>query len=220
MSRGACTGHNVRVYFAMPIFIRGRLNWTTAQSIESVPLTGLTYSVRPNLFSGPQTYELQSDALVVRKGAKTRRVPYGDIKSLRLIDYANFGGRQRQCTLKTDAHGKLKVRSHHYVSLGNFENRSTTFDPFIRELCGCIRTANPDAEFVRGSGSLQIVWSIVLACAVFGWIGWVAAAVEKPSELSDLIGGAAILGIATLLGLQAFAGNKVEQFDPSNPPLR
>jgi len=182
-------------------------------------LTVILHSVRPHLISGQTTYGLDNDALVARNETNAVHIPYADITTVRLIDYPNFGGRQKQCTLTTRAQGKLAIRSHHYVSLGNFEDRSAAFDPFFRELCSRVHAANPRAEFLWGSNALRIVWGIVLACAAFGWLGWTVAAIENPSAISNTIGGAVVLSIASLVGLRAFTKIKVARFDPRDPPL-
>ena len=175
--------------------------------------------MRPHSFARTQIYELEGDGLHVREDGKAeKRVPFAAITSVSLISYANFGGSQKQCAIGTQGHGTLKVRSHHYVSLGQFEDRSTGYTSFVRELCRRVHAANPAAQFTRGSGSLRIVWSIVLVLALFGWIGMIAAVRESAASMWNFASGFVVLALCTLLGLRAFTGNKVQHFDPSNPP--
>ncbi len=179
----------------------------------------LTYSVRPHSFSGTMTYELHDDALCVQDGGATKRVPYREITRVGLIRYGNFGGLQGQCTIKIRKHGKLKLRSHHFVSLGQFESRTAAYVPFVREMCRRIHAANPGAAFVRGNRGLQAVWGIVLLVSVFGWIGWIAAQVENTAPLWRDMSVFAIMAMASLLGAWGVVQNRARPFDPLDPPL-
>ncbi|WP_141693810.1 hypothetical protein [Methyloligella halotolerans] len=115
---------------------------------------------------------LEPDALGWRddKG-RQGRMPYADIASLQLIDYASFDGRIYQCAVQRRSGSGVKIRSHSYVSLGRFEDRLATYAPFIRELAGRVADANPEAEFIAGSTGLWIVWTVVglLAIVMLGF---------------------------------------------------
>lgn len=182
-------------------------------------MTEFRYEVRPHAFSATQTYALHADALSVRVDEAVERIPYGEIESLRLIRYGSFGGLQGQCTIKIRKHGKLNVRSHHYVSLGNFESRTAAYVPFVRELCRRIHAANPGAAFTRGNRGLQIVWGIVLLISVFGWIGWIAAQVENTAESWRDVGAFVVMAMASLIGAWGVVQNHPKSFDPLEPPL-
>lgn len=175
--------------------------------------------MRPHLFSGVQTFSLEDDSLAVEAGGAATRIPYTDIESIRLIRYANVEELQAQCTIKTKAHGELTVRSHHFKSLGAFEDRSATYAPFIRELCRRVHAANAEAKFIWGSRGLQIAWLIVFALAAAGGLIWIAVLLAGTESLLSVVSAFAVLLLAGLLGLRSFAANKVEYFDPSNPPV-
>ncbi|WP_439540988.1 hypothetical protein [Hyphomicrobium sp.] len=182
-------------------------------------MTELAHSVRPHLFSDVRTYTLGNDALAVHHGESGKRVPYADIASVRLISYASVDGPQEQCTIATRAHGKIVVRSHHFVSTGEFEDRSATYAPFVRDLCRRIHAANTKARFIRGSAGLQAGWFVVLACAAIGWAIWIAAVYEGVVGVWQAASVFALLALASFLGFHAFKGNRVEEFDPFNPPV-
>ena len=182
-------------------------------------MTEYRYEVRPHSFSGTKTYELQDDALSVQDGGATQRVPYSEITRVGLIRYGSFGGLQGQCTIKTRKHGKLMLRSHHFISLGNFESRTATYVPFIRELCRRTHAANPGAAFTRGNRGLQIVWGIVLLISVFGWIGWIAAQVENTAESWRDVSAFVVMAMASLIGAWGVVQNHPKSFDPFEPPL-
>ena len=78
-----------------------------------------------------RVYRLAPDMLLWQEGHIEHRLPYSEIGTLRLIAYAGTGGEQYQCTLTAPGKGKMKIRSHHYAGLSNFENRTATYAPFI-----------------------------------------------------------------------------------------
>lgn len=182
-------------------------------------MAGPSYSVRPNMLAGVETYSLDDDALTVQTGATLKRVPYRDVEAVRLITYPGMESQQGQCTVTTRAHGKLKIRSHHYVALGDFEDRSAAYGAFLRELFRRVHAANPDTRFLWGSGGIRIGWLLVLLCAVVGWVVWIAVVFEGTANLVHVVLVFLALALATRLGLYGFAANKVASFDPAEPPL-
>ena len=182
-------------------------------------MAGPSYSVRPNMLAGVETYTLEADALTVQTGATLKRVPYRDMEAVRLIVYPGMEGQQGQSTVTTRAHGKLKIRSHHYVALGDFEDRSAAYAAFLRELFPRVHAANPAARFLWGSGGIRIGWLLVLLCAIAGWVIWIAVLFEGTANLLQAALVFLVLALATRLGLYGFAANKVASFDPAKPPL-
>lgn len=177
------------------------------------------HSVRLHMFSGVTSYVLADDGLVVQAGENAKRVLYADIESVRLISYASFESWQAQCTIATRSQGKVIVRSHHFVSVGEFEDRSATYATFVRDLCLRVRAANANARFIQGSGGLQMGWLIVLLMAGMGGAIWIAAVYEGVASVWHAFAVLAILALGGYLGLHGLAGNKVKHFDPANPPV-
>lgn len=182
-------------------------------------MAGPSYSVRPNMLAGVETYSLDDDALTVQTGSTLKRVPYRDVEAVRLIVYPGMETQQGQCTVTTRAHGKLKIRSHHYVALGDFEDRSGAYAAFLRELFRRVHAANPGTRFLWGSGRIRIGWLIVLLCAAVGWMIWIAVVFQGTESLWRAALVFLVLALATRLGLYGFAANKVASFDPAKPPL-
>jgi hypothetical protein len=156
--------------------------------------------------------------LLFRVAGKTASIPYSDIRSVRIISYANFGGIHYQCTIKTRSFGKFTIRSHSYQSLGDFEDRTETYFSLVRDLCRYVHAGNPDAQFVNGSGWLQTLWLVVLLFAAIGWIVLVLMLLGG-ADLQDSATFFVILAVTTALGGRWFMRNKPELFDPMAPPL-
>lgn len=175
--------------------------------------------MRPHLIAGEQTYELEADAIRFLHRGATKVIPYADVKSVRVIDYANMGEVHGQCTVKTRGHGKLTIRSHHFLSLGAFENRSQTYDPFVRELCRRVHAANSDAQFLKGSGWIQVLWLVVLIFSGFGWAMWLASVMDGAQDIETSIGFMMGLLATTVISWRWLVSSKPETFDPSQPPL-
>lgn len=177
------------------------------------------HSVRLHMFSEVASYSLADDGLVVQSGGVTKRIPYADIESVRLISYASFESTHAQCTIATRSQGKITVRSHHFLSVGEFEDRSPTYAAFVRGLCRSVSAANAKAQFIQGSGGLQIVWIVVLLLAAIGVAVWIAAVYEGAVSAWQALAVVAVLALGAYVGLHGFAGNTVKHFDPMNPPL-
>jgi hypothetical protein len=92
---------------------------------------------------------------------------YADMRDMRLIGYTSLIGEAFQCTLRARGGGNVKIRSAHYRSFGNFEDRTDTYAPFVRELANRIAAQVPGARFIAGSTALWIVWLVLgVLCAI------------------------------------------------------
>lgn len=129
-------------------------------------MTAPAHSVRNGLADKERSFTLDEDALCwTDAGGGKGRMPNADVRDMRLIAYTSPIGETFQCTLRGTS-GKVKLRSAHYASLNNFENRTATYAPFVRALAGKIAAAAPDAKFIAGSTGLWIAAIVVCAIAV------------------------------------------------------
>ena len=182
-------------------------------------MTTIAHLVRPHLFASEQSYTLEPDALLVKIKGKTTSIPYSDIKSVRILTYANFGGTHCQCTVKTHSHGKLVIRSHSYASLGDFEDRTGTYFPFVAELCRRVHEKNPQAQFITGSGWIQTLWLVVLILSIGGWIIFALILLGGGADLQSSATFVFFLIFITSISFHWVRRNKPELFDPLNPPF-
>jgi hypothetical protein len=121
-----------------------------------------THEVRASLLDKRRLYRLGDDALHWQDAEREGQLAYADIVQVRLINYPSIGGNNGQCTVSDRSGKKLKIRSHHYESLGSFEDRSETYVPFVRALSLRVASAAPNARLVEGSTVMWVVWLVLL----------------------------------------------------------
>lgn len=187
------------------------------QSFGETPMSDLMHEVRNSLADATRAFRLEPDAVSWREGDRQERLLYSEIASLHLSSYSDLQELQRQCTL-TDRAGKtLKIRSHHYVSLGNFEDRTATYAPFIRALIDRLAGEGSPVAFEQGSRIMGLVWTAIFWLSAIMIVGFVALLFS-----GDGFSLGALVPIAILLGFVAFSRvmmgqSKAGSFDPKSP---
>ena len=175
----------------------------------------LRHSVRNSLVDSERGYALEPDRLSWSEKKGHGSVAYAEIASVQLIGYAGSGGGQYQATIRRGNGKPIKIRSHHYVSLGNFEDRGESYAPFIRELCRRIAASAPKARFLSGSTYLWIIWLVVaLLMALVAILAVSAAYLPGAPALPAFL---VLLAGAPLIWREARKGPKTT-FDPKDPP--
>jgi ABC-type multidrug transport system fused ATPase/permease subunit len=84
--------------------------------------------------------------------------PFAQIKTVRIYSVPGmwlFGAGKvafgsRRCAITFDSGAQIELTNQHYLSFGNFEDRSQAFYTFVSTLVDRVRTANPAAQFVSG----------------------------------------------------------------------
>jgi len=181
-------------------------------------MTERTHRVRNALTSGERTFTLTDDALCwTEVGRPKGRLAYADIRAIQLISYASPIGTALQCTLRSKAGGKVKLRSAHYRGLGDFEDRTKTYAPLVQALAGRIDAANPDATFIAGSTGLWILW-LVVGLIWVGVIAFLSLALFATSLLGTLAVALGFGAICLPLIWHEVAGGGAKTFDPHAPP--
>jgi hypothetical protein len=134
-----------------------------AEPYEPAP-ADLVHRVRPNIFSAEKEYRLEPQALTRSSGAaEVDRLPYREIARLRLETLPSGIGRQRRCVVGARAGSRWVLLSGHYAGLGRLEDRSESYEPFMRALVSRVRAANPGAVLERGHSRIMwFVWLILL----------------------------------------------------------
>lgn len=200
-----------------------RLVAEEAGPLTDLTSTDLTFNVRPHALSGEQTYVLTPDHIdILEAGKATRHIALSDITKVAL-SYMGTGDGQTYCTVKARGRAEFKIRSHHYESLGDFQDRHETFDPFARALCRAVAQANPAAKFVRGNWLYFGIWFGVFLASAGVAIG-IALALLNQVTSGDEIGPDLVMGVivgagVALTTLGAAGANRVKAFDPDDPPL-
>jgi len=147
-------------------------------------LPNLTYQVRRSLAANTEEFALTDTALLWPGGS----VPFSQIKTVRIYSVPGmwlFGAGKvafgsRRCAIILDSGAAIELTNQHYLSFGNFEDRSSAFYTFVSELIARVRTANPAAQFV--SGMPPMLWwfwflpfgllaFLLVLCIVLGLLG-------------------------------------------------
>jgi hypothetical protein len=176
------------------------------------------HSVRNSLIDQERSFSLGADALEWRDAAGEGRMAYADVRDMRLIGYTSPIGEARQCTLRDRRGGKVKIRSAHYRSLGNFEDRTETYAPFVAALAKRVAAQSPHAKFIAGSTALWIVWLVlgVLSAIVVGLI--VLSLFEGVPPAAPAIMAVAICAAAVAIAIRRVRADRARSFDPEAPP--
>ncbi len=117
-------------------------------------MPNLTYQVRRSLAAKTEEYSLTDTAILWPGGT----APFAQIKTVRiysvpamwLIGAGKVAFGSRRCAVTLDSGVPIELTSQHYLSFGNFEDRSPAFYPFVSALIARVRAANPVAQFVSG----------------------------------------------------------------------
>jgi hypothetical protein len=165
----------------------------------------LSYRCRPSLLDAEVTWTLTPSALESSTGI---RVPFDQIVVVRLNGTATVvAGEGRlpapgtlRCVIRPIHGNTLVLTSSHFLALGRFENRSSEFEPFIRELVRRVRAIQPAVQLLHGMGP-GLWWSwcaIGVASALVGIFGVIIVIVELLTQ--------AHLSLAVLVLLPVVAG--------------
>ncbi|MEW6450854.1 MAG: hypothetical protein AB1490_09415 [Pseudomonadota bacterium] len=150
------------------------------------------------------TWTLGPDALERTEGnGLTKKMAYGEVKELRLLyDPARAAPNRFRCDLNSVAGHRVSLMSKSFVTPGVYDDRSSGYTPFVRELIQRVGTAAPACKFYAGQTSwsffgghaLGLIGVLVIAhlAARFGGLPPNAALILK------IVMAAAYLAIAAL----------------------
>ena len=147
-------------------------------------MPNLTYQVRRSLAAKTEEYSLTDTELLWPGGS----MPFSQIKTVRIYSVPGmwlFGAGKvafgsRRCAITLDSGAAIELTSQHYLSFGNFEDRSPAFYTFVSALIARVRAANPAAQIV--SGMPPMLWwfwflpfgllaFLLILCIVLGLLG-------------------------------------------------
>jgi hypothetical protein len=135
-------------------------------------LPNLTYQVRRSVAANTEEYTLTDTALLWSGGS----APFTHIKSIRIystpgmwmLGAGKVAVETERCTITLDSGAEILFTDQHYLSFGNFEDRSPAFYQFVSALAARVRAANPTAQIVSGMPpALWGFWFLTCALLVF-----------------------------------------------------
>jgi hypothetical protein len=181
-------------------------------------MTAPTHSVRNSLADKERRFTLGPDALHWSDAGGEGRMPYADVHDMHLIAYTSPIGETYQCTVRANAGDKVKLRSAHYVSLNNFEDRGATYAPFVRALASRIPAAAPQAKFIAGSTALWMVWVIVGLLCLGVFVLLILSMFEGLPAAGPWIIAIVVCAIAAPSIWRRVREGAAKTFDPAAPP--
>jgi hypothetical protein len=173
---------------------------------ERLTLPNLTYQIRLSIAANTEEYTL-TDAAILWPGGTA---PFAQVKAVRIYSVpgmrifgagrAAFGS--NRCAITLDSGVTIQLTSQHYLSLGNFEDRSPAFYQFVTSLAARVRTANPAAQILSGMPpplwwfwflTFGLLTLFLLLCITLGLLG---LSLEHKNSLGTSL---AFLALAAML---------------------
>lgn len=181
-------------------------------------MPSVTHEVRNSLIDPTRTFKLDENGVSWSEPKGSQQRGYSDITSVHLISYPNTGGLQYQCTLADRTGKKTKIRSHHYVSLGNFEDRSDSYGPFIRELVARLGSQGHAVKFYQGSNIMRAVWTVLFTLSVLILVGYVFALIGGAGRSWGVIAPMTVIALFLPVTWTMIGRSVAGTFDPKTPP--
>ena len=147
-------------------------------------MPSLTYQIRRSVAANTEEYSLTDTALLWPGGS----VPFSQIKMVRIYSIPGMwilgagwvASETQRCAITLDSGVAIQLSNQHFLSLGNFEDRSPAFYPFVSVLAARVRTANSAAQIVSGMPpmlwwfwflSFGLLAFLLILCIALGLLG-------------------------------------------------
>ena len=182
-------------------------------------MSDVSYEIRNSLVDRSTTYTLTSEAIVWSRDGSERRMTLSDIARIELISYTGGGGEALQCKVRAKDGTRLMLRSQHYLSLGNFEDRREGYARFLGELLRRVAIAAPDAACVAGSTMLNVLWIVV--ALIFAAAGFMVLMIVFAGDAANgfaMWGYVAFLVVGAPFVYRQLRRGGARRFDPADPP--
>lgn len=174
-------------------------------SADSADVAGevVSYAYRPSLLGAPWAFKLTDDGIEWDVGSKSGRVPFHNVRRLRM-SYRPTNMQSHRFITEVWAEGapKLQIVSSSWKNMFEQERLDKPYSAFVAELHRRIARAGVPAQFEQGSNPLRY-WPGLI---VFAGVAFGLAVLIVRALLADAMGGAAFIGAFLVLFLWQ-AGN-------------
>lgn len=147
------------------------------------------YRKRGNVFeSGETEWRAEDDALVRKDAAGGEaRFRWADVVAIRLHRNLTMSKRWlHQCTIATrDA--RITIDNAHFLRVGDFEDRSAAYSPFVRAALERIATLAPNARVEIGSTPAQFWPQVLFMSAGLAALAAVLIYIPLPASLPVVV---------------------------------
>jgi len=144
-----------------------------------------TYRRRRNAISrGEREWRVEDDALVTRgSSGHERRYPWRDIVGVRLCHEPTRGRPNRYVFELQPRHmRKIELDNLHFISRGEFEDRSVSYTPFVRAAVAQLAAKNPKARALIGETPKRYFLLLLGALVGFGALAFALIAFPTPLD--------------------------------------
>ncbi len=168
-------------------------------------MTPVVYRRRRNALSrSEREWRVEEDALVTRGGkGGERRYPWKDFVAIRLCqEPAQHRPWRYIFELQPKDKRKIVLDNAHFVSRGEYEDRSATYAPFVRAAAAQLAAINPKAQALIGETPKRYFFLLLVVLLGLGGLALALATVRTP--LDDLPYAALVKFAIILLMLPIF----------------
>lgn len=133
---------------------------------------------------GEREWRVEDDALVTRGASgHERRYPWKDIVSVRLCHEPTRARPWRYVFELQPRHNrKIEIDNSHFIGAGAYEDRSSTYTPFVRAALARIAQANPKTQALIGETPKRYFLLLLLALIGLGALAFALVAVRTPFD--------------------------------------
>ncbi len=148
----------------------------------------MIYRKRRNLFEKDECeWRVEPDALVFRDAHQHEiRLAWRDVKAVRLAYAPTRAKTWRHVFVLTMKSGlQTEIDNAHFAGIGDFEDRSASYAPFVRAALARIKAEAPDAVVRVGSSPLAYLVQAAFVLAAFA--GLAAVLLLLPVSFSGIV---------------------------------
>lgn len=133
---------------------------------------------------GEREWRVEDDALVsIGPSGRERRYPWRDIVAVRLCQDPTRAKPFRYVfELQPKHHRKVAIDNAHFISRGQFEERSDSYTPFVRAALARIEAENPKARALMGETPKRYFLLLLAALVGLGALAFVLVAMRTPID--------------------------------------
>jgi hypothetical protein len=180
----------------------------------------LVFRCRRNEREPDVVWTLGPDALERTEGnGATKKMAYGEVKELRLLyDPARAAPNRFRCDLNSVAGHRVSLMSRSFVAPGVYEDRTSGYPPFVRELIKRVSESAPHCKFYAGQTPWSFYGGHALALIGVLIIAHLAARFGGLPPKAALILKGVMIGAYAAVALRAARRNRPRSFKPQSIP--
>jgi hypothetical protein len=177
------------------------------------------YSFRAHAFVKEATWRTEDGMLTCERQGQTMRFPLAEATDVRLVfDPTRLSYNRFRCNVRFRDGREAVLINQSYSGFADFEDRSVSYVPFVRELIARITQATSACRFHAGKPTLGYVASLAFLFAMFLLLAIVLWVTETVS-LSGLVTVKLIIIAAMLPTLYLYVRkNRPRPFEPAAIP--